>query len=114
MVLDNVCCLLNNFIQCTAYENILFCWVMHQQEIIDQILSRLNTEGCEITVISLLADESSLKSRLMDDVAKGKRTVDIVEKSIARIPLYFSLNTVRLDTSGKSSERISEEILAMR
>ena len=26
MVVDNICHLLNNFIHCSAYENIIFCW----------------------------------------------------------------------------------------
>ena len=43
MVLENIIFLLNNFIHCSAYEHIIFCWVMHEQEIIDQILSKLDT-----------------------------------------------------------------------
>lgn len=35
MVMDNICFLLNNFLRCSAYENIIFCWVMHEQSIID-------------------------------------------------------------------------------
>ena len=31
MVMQNICCLLNNFLHCTAYENVIFCWVMHKQ-----------------------------------------------------------------------------------
>ena len=38
MVLENICFLLNQFIQCSVYDNIIFCWVMHQQEIIDYIV----------------------------------------------------------------------------
>ena len=55
VVLDNICHILNNFIHCTAYQNIIFCWVMHEQEIIDRILSRLDTPtGCKgiLTVAS--------------------------------------------------------------
>lgn len=29
MVLDNICYVLNNFIHCSVYENIIFFWVMH-------------------------------------------------------------------------------------
>lgn len=29
MVMHNICFLLNQFIHCSAYENIIFCWVMH-------------------------------------------------------------------------------------
>lgn len=31
MVLDNISYLLNNFICCSGYKNIMFCWVMHEQ-----------------------------------------------------------------------------------
>jgi broad-specificity NMP kinase len=34
MVMRNICFLLNNFIKCTVYENIVFCWVMHQQALL--------------------------------------------------------------------------------
>ena len=27
MVMDNICYLLNNFLSCSAYRNIIFCWV---------------------------------------------------------------------------------------
>ena len=38
MVTENICFLLNQFLNCTAYENVIFCWVMHEQSIIDNIL----------------------------------------------------------------------------
>ena len=41
MVIDNICYLLNHFIQCSAYENIIFCWVMHEQSIIDTSLNKV-------------------------------------------------------------------------
>ena len=31
MVTNNICYLLNNFLKCSAYENIIFCWVKHEQ-----------------------------------------------------------------------------------
>ena len=33
MVTDNICFLLNSFLHCSAYQNIIFCWVMHEQDI---------------------------------------------------------------------------------
>lgn len=35
MVMDNICTLLGNFLRCSAYETVIFCWVMHQQAILD-------------------------------------------------------------------------------
>ena len=37
MVMRNICFLLNNFLRCTAYDNIILCWVMHEQYIIDTL-----------------------------------------------------------------------------
>ena len=56
MVMDNICHLLNNFIRCTAYEHVIFCWVMHEQSIIDSILRALDADGCDIKAVSLLCD----------------------------------------------------------
>jgi broad-specificity NMP kinase len=58
MVMENICFLLNNYIKCSAYENIMFCWVMHEQSIIDDILSHLNTAECRVHLISLLCDKN--------------------------------------------------------
>ena len=53
MVLDNICHLLNNFLACTAYQNVVFCWVLHQQDIWDTILGRLHLEGCAVHCVAL-------------------------------------------------------------
>lgn len=42
MVLDNICHLLYNFLGCSAFQNIIFCWVLHEQSILDSILARLD------------------------------------------------------------------------
>ena len=60
MVMDNICFLLNNFLRCSAYENIIFCWVMHEQSIIDEITKRLDTDLCLVKCISLTANEAEL------------------------------------------------------
>lgn len=112
MVLDNICHLLGNFLKCSAYENIVFSWVMHEQSIIDSILSRLDVSDCEIRAISLVCDEKTLKSRLEADISAGIRTADIVERSLARIPLYSRLHTEKIETSGKNVSDIAEEIIS--
>ncbi|MBQ8496582.1 MAG: AAA family ATPase [Clostridia bacterium] len=111
MVLDNICYLLGNFLSCSAYENIVFSWVMHEQSIIDSILTKLPLSNCKIRSISLVCNAETLKSRLQKDISTGIRTADIVERSIARIPLYSRLNTEKVDTNGKNAEEIAQEII---
>lgn len=99
MVLENICCLLNNFLRCTACDHVIFCWVMHQQEIIDAILSRLNAENCRVHCLSLVCRPDVLEKRLQGDIAEGVRTPDILEKSLSYLPLYGALHTEKVDTS---------------
>lgn len=113
MVVENICDLLRRFLQCSAYQNILFCWVMHEQRVIDLILDRLPPRGCAVKCISLTADESTLRGRLEKDVAAGLRSEDVIARSLARLPLYSKLNTIKVDTTGKTVQSIADEIRRM-
>ena len=113
MVMENIAFLLGAFLRVSAYENIVFCWVMHEKSIIDDILSRLNTENVRVHAVSLTADEESLRERLLKDIKEGVREGDIVERSVKRLPLYNDLGTVKIDTSGKTVSEIAEEIMLL-
>lgn len=110
MVMDNICFLLNQFIHCSAYDNIIFCWVMHEQSIIDRIINNLDKTKCEIKTISLICDEKELRERLSKDIAAGKRKPDVIDRSLARIPLFHQLNTIKINTNGKTVNLIAEEL----
>ncbi len=75
MVMENICFLLNQFIHCSAYESIIFCWVMHEQSIIDAILNNLDTTNCEIKTISLVCDEQELLERLSQDIRPARESL---------------------------------------
>ncbi len=113
MVMDNICYLLNNFLHCSAYENVIFCWVMHEQSIVDEIISKLDTADCRVVKVSLIVDEENLRERLLSDIKNNIRTEEIIDKSIARIQMYQALDTVKIDTSNKSIRGIVEEIAAL-
>ncbi len=111
MVLQNICFLLNQFIGCSAYDNIIFCWVMHEQSIIDAILAGISKTSCTVKNITLIGSEQSLRDRLQKDIDAGLRTEDVIERSISRIPYYQKLNTVKIDTSLKTIEEVVNEII---
>ena len=111
MVMNNICFLLNSFLHCSQYETILFCWVMHQQEIVDDILSRLDLEACEVTSISLICDEEVLTSRLEKDVDAGIRTKDVITRAVERISLYHELGTQKIDVTHLSPEETADRII---
>lgn len=111
MVQDNICHLLNNFLHCSAYENIIFCWVMHEQEIIDSILERLDLNNINVKCISLICSEKTLRTRLENDIEAGIRTPDVVERSFSRLEKYNTLNTIKINTDGKTVKEIVTEII---
>lgn len=113
MVMENISFLLNNFIHCSYYDNIIFCWVMHEQEIINQLLERLDTKECTIKIISLLCREKQLVDRLKKDVCLGLRTAEVIKRSVERIPLYGKLQTEKIDTSEITVEQTADIILKL-
>lgn len=105
MVLDNICHVLNNFLSCTAYENIICCWVMHEQEIIDAIQSALRLQDCRVITISLVCRRDVLVSRLEKDICGGLRQPDVIGRSLDRLTCYAGLDTLKLDVSDQTPEQ---------
>lgn len=107
MVLDNICHLLQNFLDCSAYENVIFCWVMHQEEIVRQILSELRGTF-PVFWFSLTCAPEALRERLEGDIRAGVRQPDVLERSLARLELYSALGSRLVDTTGLSVGRVAE------
>ncbi len=105
MVLDNITYLLNNFIKCSEYKNIIFCWVMHTQNIIDDVLTRLNISDCLVKMFSLVSHETALRKRLDKDISEGIRSADVVQRSVDRIAGYYGLDTDKIDVSDISAKQ---------
>ena len=113
MVMDNICHTLNNFIACSEFQNILFCWVLHEQGIIDEILSRIDTSDLKVVCVSLIASEKTLKNRLQKDVDAGLRESDVVERALARLPMYEKLNTTKIDTDNLTVAEVAQKIIEL-
>lgn len=83
---------------------------MHQQAIIDSIVEKLDTQNCDVKCISLIANEANLRKRLTQDVESGIRAEDVIERSVARIPMYDTFNTMKIDTNEKTVAMVTGEI----
>lgn len=101
--------MLNSFLGCSAYENVIFCWVMHQQAIIDTLLSNLDTAGRRVHVISLTADEKQLTERISADIARGKRDEASLRRSLGYLPLYRRPDSVKIDTTDLTRRQTAEK-----
>ncbi len=110
MVVDNISYLLNNFISCSAYDNVIFCWVMHEQGILDDILAKLNNNDCKLYKFSIVCSEEALVSRITRDIKQGIRKEDVIKRSVPRLKNYLEMDTEKIDVSEISAKEASEII----
>lgn len=110
MVLENITYTLNNFLRCSVFQNIVFCWVLHQQAIWEEIRARLELTGWEVTEVCLVCTPEALTRRLEQDIRRGKRKRDILLRSRGYLPLYEGLAARKIDTSRLSPRETAEAI----
>jgi hypothetical protein len=118
MVNSNIVYLLNSFLACSEFGNVIFCWVLHEQHVLDDLINALNLNGCTTHCFSLVSTGQALVERLNRDIAAGKRGSDITERSVARISLYDELDTVKIDVStispADAARRITEHMAGVQ
>lgn len=113
MVMNNITYQLNQFIKCSCIENIIFCWVMHEQSIIDEIINRLDIDNVNIYNISLVCSEEQLQRNIEKDISLGIRKNEDIQRSIERLSLYKALNTKHLDITDKDIQEVVEKLELM-
>ncbi|MBQ3078748.1 MAG: AAA family ATPase [Clostridia bacterium] len=111
MCLENIGFLLNNFIECSEYENVIFAWVMNSDSIIESVTSRLMMEKVNFINVSLVLSEEALVKRLKGDVDKGIRTIDVIKRSVDRLPSYRHVNARKLDVTDISATVAARRIM---
>ena len=111
MVMDNIAHLLGNFLRCSAIDHVVFCWVMHEQVIIDGLIARLPLDDVQVVAVSLVCAPDALAARIGRDVAAGLREPDVLARSLARLPLYDALHTAKLDPTRLTPQETARAIL---
>lgn len=111
MVMENIAFLLNQFLRCSAYENVLFCWVLHERTIWEDLLGRLDLMGVQVVRLSLVCAPQELVRRLESDIAKGVRTPDVIDRALHRMDCCKGLEIPHLDTTRMTPYEVAEQIL---
>jgi hypothetical protein len=83
---------------------------MHEQGILDDVLSRLHKDDCIQYKFSLVCSEQALVSRIRKDVDLGIRTDDLINRSVPRLKNYYEMDTEKVDVSGISAQEAAEII----
>ena len=112
MVMQNIVFLLNQFLVCSQFTYVVFCWVMPDIEILDSIRKQLKGKF-NLHLFSLVCSPNILVQRLKTDISNGKRNGDIVERSLSYLPLYANMPTVPIDVSHCSPKEAAEQIVSL-
>ncbi len=112
MVNGNIRYLLSSFLHCSAYEYVIFGWVMHLPEVIENATQAAAGVDCTVHAFSLIASPETVTERLRKDCNTGIRTPDVIDRATAYLALYDHLDTVKIDTNGKSLDEIADLIIA--
>lgn len=113
MVMDNITHLLNNFLRASAFDYVIFCWVMQEQAILDEVRAHLLPGDYKTHCFTLTASPEALTARLQADIASGLRQSDILSRSLDRLSLYDHQQTYKIDTTYLTAEQAAEEIVGM-
>ncbi len=113
MVLNNIGFTLNSFLSNSSSRYVVFNWVIQSDDIMNEVLNRVNTENVDVYKITLMCTKEELIRRIESDVKLGLRDNKNVERSLERYDMYKSMDTIKVDTTGKNVERIVEEIVGL-
>ena len=94
----------------SALQNVIFCWVLHEESILQDLLARLGPKDYELHVFTLDVTPEALERRLQKDVEQGLRQPDVIQRSLARLPLYAALGGQHIDVSQISPQEAARQI----
>lgn len=110
MVMNNIKYLLKNYLNNSNFEYIIFCWVIPEEEILNDILSDL-PNNFELHKFTLTCDPDSLKYRLLNDINRQISQKTITD-SLSYIPKYNLMDTTKIDSTDKSINQIVELLIS--
>lgn len=103
MVLGNIGHALRVFLGCPSFESIIFCWVMHKDSIIRDVLERIGEEDYRLSVYNLVCSPEELARRIGRDVMEGRRREDVLSRSMSRMEDCHAMDTIKIDVGQKSA-----------
>jgi hypothetical protein len=95
MALNNISNILMSYLANSTIDSIVFSWVLHRKEIIDDLLGRLSQYGFELRPFILECSPQQLARRMEID---GRDSIQILQ-SIERLSAYKIINWVMIDTT---------------
>ncbi len=111
----NMSFLLDSFLTCTSYENVIFCWVMPDEGMINEILSMIKNTDYNLYKFSLICSEDALIKRIQKEIDNGMRenvTLERVmwERIMTRMQKIGEMDAIKIDVSNITPDQAARAI----
>jgi len=108
MALKNMSYLLDSYLRCSAYENIVFGWVLHHEGMIDKVLSMIESGNYVLHKFSLVCSESTLIARLQKDLDDGVRKHVSWNHALSTRPNFDKMDTIKIDVNAITPKQAAD------
>lgn len=109
MVMSNILWILRSYLRNTTFDNVVFSWVLHRREIIEELLAGLAGLEYSLNAFVLTCSPATLEGRMIADGRSSQQ----VEDSLSRMRLYSEIGWTVVDTEGIDSEAAASIIARM-
>lgn len=96
MAMSNIIWILRSFLLNTTIDNVVFSWVLHRKEIIEELLSGLDGLEYALSAFVLTCSPDNLEVRMTGDGRNRQQ----LEDSLDRMPLYSAIGWPLVNTDG--------------
>ena len=106
MAINNIIVLLNSYISNPNFENIIFCWTLHKQEILDKIFNSL-IQNFDFYHFSLMCSDEIISERIIKRSIDRSKRLDIpysaydiqkdIDDAIDKKPFYYENDAIKLN-----------------
>ena len=110
MAMRNMSYLLDSYLDCSVYENIVFGWVLHKEGMTDHVLSGLKNTRYILHRFSLVCSESALIARLQKDIDNHVRKNVSWDHALATRSNFDTMDTIKIDVNDITPEQAADVI----
>lgn len=110
MAVDNIIHIINNYLNCSHCDYVVFNWVMDKMEVYKKIIDSLQSKETYMYEITLTCTEEALTNRWHKDYLCEWRIEEWLKVSKKSLNYFNGLDTIFIDTSDKTAMEVADEI----
>ncbi len=107
MIENNITYLLCNYLNNSAYQNVIFSLVIDKEEVFSRYLSKLKDLDYKLVIITITCSEEELKKRLRKRGIEDENFLN----SIIHSNLYDEMKSKKIDNTNNSIEESVNKVL---